>query len=231
MKEKKSKIQGLVILAILFIVFTVLAFAIPFVKNGVFWLAYVFTAVAILAQGYIFHIAFDKGEPIKSKLYGFPIACFGVIYLVVQLIAGFAFMALAKYAPIWVCLIVFVLILAAAAVGLIGADVVREEIEQQDAKLVKDVTAMRTLQSKAVFIAGQCSDADTKAVLEKLADTLRYSDPVSNDATVDVEATLTAYLDELQTAVMEGDCESAHALCTKAEVTLAERNRLCKLNK
>lgn len=231
MKEKKSKIQGLVILAILFIVFTVLAFAIPFVKNGVFWLAYVFTAVAILAQGYIFHIAFDKGEPIKSKLYGFPIARFGVIYLVVQLIAGFAFMALAKFAPIWICLIVFVLILAAAAVGLIGADVVREEIEQQDAKLVKDVTTMRALQSKAAFIAGQCSDDDTKVALEKLADTLRYSDPVSNDATVDVEATLTAYLDELQTAVMEGDCESARALCTKAEVTLAERNRLCKLNK
>lgn len=231
MNGKKSKIQGAVILLIVFAAFNVLAFMLPFVKTGAFWLAYGFTAFAILAQGYIFHIAFDKGEPLKSKLYGFPIARFGVIYLVVQLIAGFACMVLAKFVPIWVCLIVFVLILAAAAVGLISVDVVRDEIEQQDVKLVKDVTAMRAMQSKAVFIAGQCVDADTKAALEKLADTLRFSDPVSSEATAEAEATLAAYMDELQNAVMEGDSESVRVLCAKVEVALADRNRLCKLNK
>ena len=63
------------------------------------------------------------------------------------------------------------------------------------------------------------------------ADDLRISDPVSSDALSDIEADLTAYVDELQNAVTDGDCTAVHTLLDKAEAALAERNRLCKLNK
>lgn len=231
MKADKNQLRGIIILAIVFVAFTVLAFALPFVMNGVFWLAYIFTALAILAQGYIFHIAFDKGEPVKSKLYGFPIARIGFVYMVAQLVVGLLFMALAKYAPVWLAVVVFVLVLAAAAVGFIAADVMRDEVEEQDVQLKKDVMLMRSMQSKAAYIASQCACPDAKAELEKFSEELRYSDPVSSEATAEAEASLAAMVDELQAVVIEGDGAAARVLCVKARAALAERNRLCKLNK
>lgn len=42
---------------------------------------------------------------------------------------------------------------------------------------------------------------------------------------------LSACLDELQRSLTDGDLDSAAVLCRRAAATLAERNRLCKLNK
>ena len=90
---------------------------------------------------------------------------------------------------------------------------------------------MRALQSKAVFVASQCEDAETKKALQKLSDAFRFSDPVSSDALADIETTLGAQVDELQSAVMEKDYAAAGTLCARVEATLADRNRMCKLNK
>lgn len=55
--------------------------------------------------------------------------------------------------------------------------------------------------------------------------------PVSNDATVAAETELKAVMEELQRAMVDNDDTSVVPLCKKAEAILAERNRLCKLNK
>ena len=86
---------------------------------------------------------------------------------------------------------------------------------------------MRTLQSKISQIASQTDDTAIKT----LAEEFRYSDPVSNDAIADAEADLAAAVDQLQAAFVDGDNEAMAQLCCKATALLAERNRLCKLNK
>ena len=86
---------------------------------------------------------------------------------------------------------------------------------------------MRNLQSKVCQMATQCDAPE----LKKFAEDIRYSDPVSSDALGDIEQELAAAVEELQAAVVDGDSESVAQLCRKASATLAERNRLCKLNK
>ena len=83
---RKNLVRTYGILAILFVVFTVVVFAVPFVKNAVFWVSYLFVMLAIGVQGYAIHTAFSKEEPVTSKLYGFPVARIGFIYLVAQTI-------------------------------------------------------------------------------------------------------------------------------------------------
>ena len=144
-----------------------------------------------------------------------------------QLLAGIVFMALAAIVPAWVAVLVYAIALGAAVIGLISAETVVEEIHLQDAKLKKDVTLMRSLQSKISQIAAQSEDAAIKA----LAEEFRYSDPVSSDAIADAKTDLAAAVDELQTAYVDGDSEAVAKLCRKASALLAERNRLCKLNK
>ena len=229
----KKTIKPLVIGGILLVLYLVLALGVPFPKTAAFWVAFVFGLIAIGAQAYVMHVAFNKGEPVKSKFYGYPIARIGVIYLVVQLIVSFAVMALgfAFKVPAWAALIVCALILGVSAIGFIAADIMRGEVERQDAKIKTDVTAMRALQSKAASLPGLCADNETKKALSALAEKFRFSDPVSSEALTEIEADLAAALDELQTAVVDGEADAARKLCVSIEAKLAERNRLCKLNK
>lgn len=226
----KNKIRAGIVLAIVLVVYNVLAFARPFVHNAVFWLSYIFSMVAIAAQAYVMYTAFMKEEGIKSKFYGFPIAKVGVIYLLIQLALGFVMMIFAARVVTWIPVVLYVILLGAAAIGFIATDAMRDEVERQDVQLKKDVSVMRGLQGKVSGIVN-LSAADMRADIAKLAEDMRYSDPVSNEALVAIEIELSANVDALQAAVVAGDNEAARRLCRQASATLAERNRLCKLNK
>ena len=223
----KDTIRGLVVLGVLLVLYILIAFLIPFVHTATFWVSFVFTLIAFAVVAASIYIAFIKNPDAKSRFYSFPIAKIGVLYVAVQLLAGIVFMALAAIVPAWVAVLVYAIALGAAVIGLISAETVVEEIHLQDAKLKKDVTLMRSLQSKISQIAAQSEDAAIKA----LAEEFRYSDPVSSDAIADAETDLAAAVDELQTAYVDGDSEAVAKLCRKASALLAERNRLCKLNK
>ena len=224
---KKGNIRAIVIAVVVLIAYNFAVFMIPCWKGGTFWVSWAFTLVAFAVSGFAFYQSLLKKPDAKSRFYGFPIAKIAFIYLVVQVAVGGISMALGNIIPWWAATVADAIILALAVIGLIGAETVVEEIHTQDAKLKKDVSLMRALQSKISQIASQTDDAAIKA----LAEEIRYSDPVSNDAIADAEADLAAAVDELQSAYVDGDSETVAKLCRKASALLAERNRLCKLNK
>ena len=224
---KKDTIRGIVALAVALVLYILIAFLIPFVHTATFWVSFVFTLIAFAVVAVAIYIAFIKNPNARSRFYGFPIAKIGVVYGAVQMIAGLVFMALAAFAPVWVAVLVYAIALGAAVIGLVSAEAVVSEIHVQDSKLKKDVALMRALQSKVNQMASHSEGADIKA----LADEFRYSDPVSSDALAEVERDLSAAVDELQSAVIDGDAKAVAQLCRKASTVLAERNRLCKLNK
>ena len=185
---KKDTIRGIAALGILLILYILIVFLIPFVKTTVFWVSFVFTLIAFGVVAVSLYIAFVKNPDAKSKFYGFPIAKIGVIYGAAQLLVGLLFMALGKWAPVWLAVLVYAIALGAAVIGLISADAVREEIQRQDNKLKKDVSFMRNLQSKVNQMATQCAAPE----LRQFAEDIRYSDPVSSDALTDIERELAA---------------------------------------
>lgn len=233
MRLNKKQTQALIAFAVVLVVYNNIAFVIPFHHGPSFWAGYVFGLIAILAQIPILLVAFHGDESAKSRFYGMPIARIGVIYAVVQLIVSFAAMCLAWIAgfPAWPVVLISLLLLAAAALGTIAANVTRDEIVRQDTQLKKDVSAMRELRSLGNSLVAQCQNAEAKAELRKLADTLNYSDPVSSAATEIIEGELKTALNEIQHAILDDDLPSIAPLCKKAGAMLAERNRLCKLNK
>ena len=228
---KKDTMRGVVGLGVLLILYILIAFLIPFAKTATFWVSFVFTLIAFCVVAASIYIAFVKNPDAKSKFYGFPIARIGIIYGIAQLLAGLLLMALGKWVPVWLAVLVYAIMLGAAVIGLISADAVAEQIHAQDAKLKKDVAAMRAIQSKLSVLPGQCEDPVTAKCLTQLAEELRFSDPVSSEATQETEADLNALTDELQKAVLEHDTAAAQNLCKRCQAVLMERNRLCKLEK
>lgn len=227
----KNVLRGYVVDAIVFVLFSVIAFAAPFKMNGVFWCAYVFGVIAILAQIYFFKISFSKGEDVKSKFYGFPIAKIGITYLAIQIAISVIEMVASPVLPLWVAMIANVLPVAFAAIGCIAADVMRDEIVRQDVEIKKDVNNMRSLQSLSASLVGMTQDAELKKNLQDLADEFKYSDPVSSDETMELETELKFMVGEIQRALIDEDVKAARGFCLRAKASLTERNRVCKLGK
>ena len=228
---KRDTIRWTIGLGVLLVLYLLIAFLIPFVHTATFWVSLLFTLVAFGVVASAFYIAFIKEPDVRSRFYGFPIAKIGAIYGLVQLIAGLVFMSLAVWVPAWVAILVYAIALGAAVIGLISAEAVVEEIRVQDVKLKKDVTLMRGFQSKVNQMASQCDNTDAAIAVKQFAEEMRYSDLVSSEALAEIEADLSAAVDELQAAIVDGDSAATKQLCRKASAILAERNRLCKLNK
>ena len=228
---KKDIIRGIIGISVILILYILIAFLIPFVHTATFWVSFVFTLIAFGVVAAAFYIAFIRNPDARSRFYGFPSAKIGATYGLVQLAAGILFMALAAYVPVWAAVLVYAIALGAAVIGLISAEAVVEEIRVQDVKLKKDVSLMRGLQAKVNQMAALCDNPDAAAAVKKFAEEMRYSDPVSSDAIAEIEQDLSAAVDELQSAVVDGDSAAIKQLCRKASALLGERNRLCKLNK
>lgn len=226
----KNASRGVITLVILLAVFSVIAFVIPFPKNTVFWVAYVCGIFAILFQLYIFKSSFGKADA-RSRFYGFPIARLGIYYLTVQLVVSIIEIALSKFLPTWVVILINVLILAVALIGCITTETMRDEIATQDVKLKKNVSNMRELQSLTASLVNQTGDAELKKVLQKVADEFRYSDPLTSDKTNALEENMHSQIDDLQQALVDGDVDGAKMLCLKLLDCLRERNRICVVNK
>ena len=227
----KNRRSVLAVGAILLAVVLLIAFAVPFARTGVFYIALGFEIAAFLVALFAAHVAFEKGEDTRSRFYGFPIARIGAIYLIAETALSLILMALSRICPAWVAAVAQAILLAAAAIGMISADALRSEAVRQDVKLKADVSRMRALQSRALTLPGRAANAETKRTLNALSDAMKYSDPVSSEATAEAEETLAGLLDEIEKSLVDGDESAAGALCAQASAALTERNRICRLNK
>ncbi len=221
---KKNKGMAYAVLAIAFVLFNVIAFAVPTAKTATFWVAYVFTTVAFASQIAIWKFAFKGVDTLKSKFLGIPLIFVGITYLIVQIIAFAVFMALPLTAS-WIAIVVCALILGISAICLIGTETGREEINRFEEKVEKKVFYIKSLQVDVETLASTEQDADTKVALTKLAEKIRFSDPMSNEVLADLEAEITAKVKELKTA------ENKAEIITVLDSLITERNKKAKLLK
>ena len=225
----KKRIEYMVLIyAIVLIVEYVLFFVIPFPKTVTAWIEFAFNVVAIYGGCGISWYAF-KNENIKSKVYGFPIFRVGLLYTIIQLILGWIITIIGIFVnvPMFIPIVVSVLILAVAAIGVIGTDNVRDIVTEQQNQTHESVKQMKTFQLDLRSIVDICTDKELKKRLEKLADDFRYSDPVSNDELSEIEHNLRCEVKNLG-ALVNSDSELAWKKADEVSVLLADRNRRCK---
>lgn len=220
---KKNSTKGYVILGILFTLVSIIAFAVLTLKTATFWIAYVFTAAAFAAQIIIWRTALGK-EALKSKFLGFPVVHIGIVYAIIQTVA-FAVFLFAPTLPVWSAIVVCSIIAGVSAVCMISADAGRNEIERVEAEVQEKVFFIRELQADIELIATTETDADTKAELIRLAEKIRFSDPMSNEQLMDLENKISTKVLKLKTATNKVE------IITELTLLLDERNKKCKILK
>jgi len=226
---KKNGLLGGLILIIAMTVFNVVAFVIPHNSGGVFWCGYIFTMATFLLQILFAFIAFGKADTLKKTFFGLPVAQLGVTYLVLQLIWGLACI----FAPIEVklAIIVSAVLLGVYLVAIISAVIGRDTVKGIDAKIKVKTFFVKSLLVDVETLSTKAESTEIKDALDKLAETVKYSDPMSNEALQSVEGRISDKYNELESLVTAGDAESVLAICEALDVLFVERNKKCKLLK
>lgn len=230
--DKKSK-SVIAIYTIIFAVYVIAFLIIPFNKIAASWISFVFTIIAIIGNLFVFNFAFNKKETIVSKIYGYPVFRVGVAYAAVQLVLGIVICAIATFVvvPWWIALLLSVVLLGTASIGIIINDNTRDLVEEVDEKAKVDIKNISCFQRDIAAIVEICENAGVKEELKNLSELFRFSDPVTNDATREIEETIRTMLSELKEVVGDGSIDDVYALIKKITNTLNERNRVCKVSK
>lgn len=229
---KKNTTRVLLVGLIALVLYNMIVFLVPFDREtAAYWLSYAFTMIAFGVAGVAVYNGMLKNPDAKSNFYTFPMVRIGLNYAVIQLIAGLVVMIAGQWLAWWLVTLVYAIGLGVVIALLIAADATVDQIKTMDGQLKARVSHMRAIQSKVIHLEGQCADSAAREAVKKLAEELRYSDPVSSPAVAEAEHELSALVDAIQDAVADGEAAVIVQLCTKASSLLAERNRLCKLSK
>lgn len=227
----KNKAMVSALPAIVFIAYTVITW-IMFLEDaeGVFWVSWVFSLVAtVLTMAIPFWIA-KKDKEVKTIIQGFSVATVTTLYFVAQLVLSFVFM-LMTFLPTSVVAILEVLLVATYLVFIVlsvtGINVVNniEKVQKEKVYFVKSIAVDLDL------VANKLADDASKKLVAKLAESVKYSDPMSSPALAGLESQISIKVEELKVAADENDYEKVSTSATKIEQLFAERNEKCKLLK
>ena len=225
----KKYMRAYILIAFVFIIYSVAV--IPFPKNVIFEVAFAFSLLAIAAQIYTVYTVLKNQSLIKDRIYDFPQIRISILYLIVQLIASFLLMGFSAKIPVFAAVLAEIIILAIAVIGFFAADAARTEAVRQDVQLEKELVKMREMQTRINLLLDQCEEKSIKDMLQKTAEEIRCSNPISRDISEEIEDEIAVLYTEIEAAALDGDIENTARLCDRMEELLRERDRICKYGK
>lgn len=228
MKDKKGLLYFITTLAVVMVVFNIVAFTIPFNRTSSYWIGYGFTIGAIVISFAVSFYAF-RGD-LRSKLYGFPLIYLAWGYLCGQTLIGLIFMAISMI-PYQVPLIISILLLGAYLIGMMATDMTKEYVENVEKKVKEKTFFIKSLQLDISEIVSTVTDNSLAGAIKDLSDDVKYSDPMSADQLADIESKISDKIFELRELVSSGKNEDAIAIVAEIRKLIGLRNQKCKLLK
>ncbi|MDO4623176.1 MAG: hypothetical protein Q4B22_09505 [Eubacteriales bacterium] len=226
---KKNAAMTAAIYGILFLVYNILVFLIFKEKNGVFWMSYVFGVLAFIVQFASMYFALSSPD-MEAVFYGIPLASLSLYYFFAAMFASVVFMIF-KIAPFKLALIVQLLILAAYAVAALLALLSRNTVQDINNTVRDNAAAIHRLNVDVDMLIPQAKDPAVRKALQRVSETVKYSDPMSNEHVVQIEDQIMRAVNDLQVFVGYNDNEKAIQACRHIEMLFLQRNRTLKATK
>lgn len=226
---KKTSIMTIMIYVIIFAVFNLLVFTIFNNRTPVFWISYGFMCLAFIVQIGSMFLAL-KSADVESVFMGIPLASLSFYYFFAAIFVGAVFMVF-QIASIKLAVVIQVLILAAYVVVALLALMSRDVVQDTNDTLKEKVAAIKTLNIDVDVLIPQVSDPALKKALKKVSETVKYSDPISNDAVADIEDQIMQSMNALRVYIENDNNEEAITTCKDIEVLFLQRNSLLKATK
>lgn len=190
-----------------------------------------FVALVIMLLGYAYAIlatfmAFNKVDTNEKTFYGIPLVYNGFSTFVVIAITSALFMILNL--PVIVMAIVTIIILAFSAIGLVKKNAAREAVEATGEKVKQQTAFIRLLTADAEHVMSTAKTTEIQADAKKVYEAIRYSDPMSNDALVDIESKIQYQFNAFTSAVKNENAELTASISAELLDLIDARNKKCK---
>ena len=225
----KNTVGFALIYVILFGVFNLLVFTIFKTRTSVFWLSYAFMTLAFAVQIASMFLSF-KSADVETAFFGIPLASFSVYYLCAALVIGALFMIFQR-AGFTLALVIQVLVLAAFLVVAIISLMARDTVQQIGDTIKENVTNHKSVLADIEMLGESCADPELKEALRKLSETVKYSDPMTNDSVAGVEQRIMQKISELRICMDDSQIAEAKQACKELERLYVERNKKLALSK
>ena len=215
----------------LLVIFNIIAFVSPGwigieKYSASFWIGYFVITASFLIQLACAMKAFDT-ENLQKFFYG--VSLIRISYA--GLIATFVFGGLCMFLSLlwgWLAGLVCFIVVGITVLSIFKAGTAGEIVGEIDDKIKAETEFIKTYAVKSAELCDYAKTEEIKAATKKIAEAFRYSDPVSSDATKELENKITEEFEELKKEVAENDTEDIIEKATEISNLLAERNRICK---
>ena len=218
--------------AIYVIVFAVLNLAIFLLineRNSVFWTSYIFICLAFLVRAVSVMLAYRTLET-ETVFMGIPLGSLANYYFFAAVFVGVVFMIF-QTAPFKLAFLMQILVLAIYSVVAIMALMARNVVQDVSDNVRGSVQSIQTLKADVDIYIPQVTDPELKKALQKLSETIRYSDPMSNAAVADIEGQIMQNMNDLRVRIENNQNQEAVQICRDIEVLFLQRNSLLKATK
>lgn len=227
--KTKNTVGMALIYAILLGVFNLLVFVIFKKRTDVFWVSYGFMTLAFVVQIVSMLLAFKTAD-VEAAFFGIPLASFSVYYLCAALVIGALFMIF-QQASFTLALVIQLLVLAAFLVVAIISLMARDTTQQIGQNIRENVTNLKSVLVDIEMMRDACAEPELKEMLRKLSETVRYSDPMTNESVAGVEQRIMQKVSELRINLDDGQLAAAKQSCAELERLYVERNRKLAISK
>ena len=223
MNKKKTVGLSFAIFGIVFAIYNLIVFLFLKPETPVFWMSYGFMVLAFALQILGMYLSF-KEFSVQAIFFGIPLAQFTLYYFFAELFMSFVFMLFQNIT--WkIPLVLQVILLAVYAIVAIVSVVVRDASVSAKDKVQSSASAMRLNVVDIEMLRDVATDPELKNQLRRLAEAVRYSDPMTNDMIADVDARIRQETMALQTYCEDNDVDAAKESCAKLQRLYVERNK------
>ena len=194
-----------------------------------FWTGY--TLITVMFAGQLICAFFVLKEENAQKLF-YRISLIKTSYsgLITTFVIGGLCMLLSPL-PCWICVIVCAIVLAANVLTVLKATIAIDEVERIDRKVKQQTFFIKALSVDADALFASAKNETIKVECKKVADAIRYSDPVSNDMLASIESQITMRFATLSNAVAAENETAVSTTASELLVLIEDRNNKCKLLK
>lgn len=185
------------------IAFNIISFVIPggFDRTGNFWVGYIFTMLILVGHLVYVHVFTNRKGNLTIEN---TLRVLNYIELPVLVIIPIVCMFITNL-PVWIAVIACTVILAITVIFSVCADTVTNKTVNAYEADRRNSEMMRTLQSKAEYMARQARGTSREDITKKIYEAIRYSNPMSDETTREIEKVILYKLenDEIDEELLE----------------------------
>ncbi len=221
----KNKAGCIVIALILITVFNVAMFTLPLEHGIMFWMGYSFEIFSVIFLLSVTLVLLNKSN-INDKFHRLSALAVGWIYFVLQTGLSVKQMTSVEF-PYAYGVIGDVVLAALASILLILTSAAGREIKQVEKQVKEKRFYIRNLRAELELL--NVKDEAAANAINKLAETVRFSDPMSHSMLFDLESKLFEKLGMLKENL--DNASMVMVICGDMQQLLKERNEKCKILK